>query len=569
MYEYGVNVMQGPVAFGTDFNGISQHNAPRFGAEGCAGQTNGVAYPFTLSGLGTFGRQETGGRQFDFNTDGLAHIGLLPDMVQDLKNIGLSDQKLEPLFQSAEAYIRMWEAAGATNVPPRSLNDQTAPTTTATLSAPANGNGWHNANVVVTLDAVDDAGGSGVAEILYVTTGAQFGVGTAQGTSVSIGINTEGTTTVVFAARDADGNQEAAQTLTIKLDKTAPTITGQRLTPANAAGWNSGDVQVGFTCSDAGSGIAFCSNVMTLSIEGANQAVTGTATDRAGNSASFTVGGINIDRTPPVVTTSRTPPANAAGWNNTDVTVTFDASDALSGLTAGSPAQRVTVLSTEGANQSASLTVSDLAGNSTTSTAGGINIDKTPPVVTVTGVAAGAVYSLGAVPTAGCNTTDALSGVATSATPTVTGGTANNVGEFTAACRGAADRAGNTAETSVVFYVHYIYRGFFSPIANPPVVNNVKAGRSVPVKFSLGGNHGLDIFAPGSPTSGRTACSFVAPSTEVLETVTPGSSSLSYDVLTDKYHYNWKTDKSWTGTCRRLIVTLDDGTTHEANFCFK
>ena len=46
---------------------------------------------------------------FDYNEDGLAHIGMLPDMIQDLKKVGLSDDALQPLFQSAEAYILMWE----------------------------------------------------------------------------------------------------------------------------------------------------------------------------------------------------------------------------------------------------------------------------------------------------------------------------------------------------------------------------------------------------------------------------------------------------------------------------
>jgi hypothetical protein len=51
----------------------------------------------------------TGDREFDFNTDGLAHVGLLPDFIKDLTNVGLTEEDLEPLFNSAEVYIRMWE----------------------------------------------------------------------------------------------------------------------------------------------------------------------------------------------------------------------------------------------------------------------------------------------------------------------------------------------------------------------------------------------------------------------------------------------------------------------------
>ena len=46
-------------------------------------------------------------RTYDFNVDGLAHYGLLPDMLQDLKN--LEDPDLKVLFRSAEGYLQMWE----------------------------------------------------------------------------------------------------------------------------------------------------------------------------------------------------------------------------------------------------------------------------------------------------------------------------------------------------------------------------------------------------------------------------------------------------------------------------
>jgi hypothetical protein len=48
-------------------------------------------------------------RDFDINLDGLAHYGLLPDFLQDLRNIGLSPQDLAPLFRSANDYVEMWQ----------------------------------------------------------------------------------------------------------------------------------------------------------------------------------------------------------------------------------------------------------------------------------------------------------------------------------------------------------------------------------------------------------------------------------------------------------------------------
>jgi len=42
---------------------------------------------------------------------GLIHIGLLPEFIEDARRDGMPDDALEPLFRSAEAYIRMWEKA--------------------------------------------------------------------------------------------------------------------------------------------------------------------------------------------------------------------------------------------------------------------------------------------------------------------------------------------------------------------------------------------------------------------------------------------------------------------------
>lgn len=54
-------------------------------------------------------RCRTGSREWDFNLEGLAHYGLIPDFLQDCKNVGLTPQQLKVLFSSAEDYIQMWE----------------------------------------------------------------------------------------------------------------------------------------------------------------------------------------------------------------------------------------------------------------------------------------------------------------------------------------------------------------------------------------------------------------------------------------------------------------------------
>jgi Tol biopolymer transport system component len=114
----------------------------------------------------------------------------------------------------------------------------------------------------------------------------------------------------------------------------------------------------------------------------------------------------------------------------------------------------------------------------------------------------------------------------------------------------------------------YNFAGFFAPVNNQPTLNKTHAGKAIPVKFSLGGDQGLDIFAAGYPQSVRIDCNSLVDIDVVEETVTAGSSSLTYHPETDRYYYVWKTDPTWAGTCRRLVIGLDDGSFHRADFKF-
>lgn len=195
-------------------------------------------------------------------------------------------------------------------------------------------------------------------------------------TSAAITLGTNATQTIPVVATDAARNSSTFP-LIINIDRTPPTITGAINPPPNAAKWNNKSVTVSFTCFDSGSGVASCTGPVPVTTEGANQQVTGTAVDNAGNIAQTTVT-VNIDETPPVVTASAAPPPNGNGWNNTNVTVTFTCTDNLSGV-AICPQAPPPVMS-EGQNQNISGQATDVAGNVAT---GGItlNIDKTPPTI--------------------------------------------------------------------------------------------------------------------------------------------------------------------------------------------
>jgi uncharacterized protein len=115
----------------------------------------------------------------------------------------------------------------------------------------------------------------------------------------------------------------------------------------------------------------------------------------------------------------------------------------------------------------------------------------------------------------------------------------------------------------------YDFTGFFQPVDNQPTVNSVKAGQAIPVKFSLAGDQGLDIFATGYPKSIQTNCDTTGETDPIETTVSAGGSGLSYDATAGVYTYTWKTDKLWANTCRQLRVTLHDGSQHVADFKFK
>jgi hypothetical protein len=120
-----------------------------------------------------------------------------------------------------------------------------------------------------------------------------------------------------------------------------------------------------------------------------------------------------------------------------------------------------------------------------------------------------------------------------------------------------------------LFEVKYPFAGFYAPVDNGSTVNAVKAGAAVPVRFSLGGDNGLNIFWSGYPRVQVMLCATGGLVDVIEETVNAGGSSLSYDPTAGRYTYVWKTDKSWAGTCRQLQVKLADGETYTAQFTFR
>ncbi|HWI51041.1 MAG TPA: hypothetical protein VNT01_02725, partial [Symbiobacteriaceae bacterium] len=311
--------------------------------------------------------------------------------------------------------------------------DKAAPMTT--ISAPTT---WQNQDVPVTLSATDNL--SGVTATYYTVDGG------AQQSGTSFTLSAEGAHAITYWSVDAAGNAEAAHTASVQIDKTAPTITGSADRAANGAGWYNADVTVTFTCADALSGVASCSPSQSLG-EGANQSATGNAADNAGNTASATVSGINVDKTAPTITGAPDRAANGAGWYNADVTVSFTCADALSGVAGCTEPKTLG----EGANQSATGNAADNAGNTASTTVRGINVDKTAPEVTYSGNAG--TYTVDQQVAINCTARDSLSGLASNTCADVKGPAyAFALGDNTYSAT-AIDKAGNETTNTVSFTV--------------------------------------------------------------------------------------------------------------------
>jgi|SRR6478609_455917 len=224
----------------------------------------------------------------------------------------------------------------ATGQPQVVTVDNIPPISAVNLSPIPNINGWNNSEVTANFSTSDNPSGSGVRQLNISATGAQPIASTIiAANSAFATIFTEGITNFSFFATDLAGNVELAHTVPIRIDKTPPSINGSSSPIANLNGWNNTDVAVSFACADVLSGLAQGSPPAptVLTSEGVNQQVSGSCQDLAGNTASATVGSINIDKTPPAL--SGLPAAGCTLWppDKKFVTLaTISAADVLSGM---------------------------------------------------------------------------------------------------------------------------------------------------------------------------------------------------------------------------------------------
>jgi hypothetical protein len=504
-------------------------------------------------------------------------------------------------------YTVATDVAGNVEVPPvgydtstKTIVDTTAPVTHD--DAPI---GWQNSAVTVHLTATD-VGGAGVDKTFYKVDGA---VGFTEGSTVSV--TGDGTHTVLYYSTDKAGNQESNNSATVKIDTAKPS------SQASAPAATNGGFTVTYTDSDAvpGSGVAKVELLVKgpsdataqvvatdsgVAIDGAfsytpNEGqglydVYTRATDVAGNveAAPITpdvVVTVNYDTTKPA-TTNNAPTA----WQNSSTTVALSATD--SGPTASgvdktfykvdsavtySTGTSVVIAAPADHSNDGVHTIAyystDKAGNQESNQSATVKIDTTKPTSitwAATAPADGATYFPLTVPSGNtCTATDNTGGSGIASCVVTGGGTVVGTRTITAT---ATDNAGN-AQTSVRTYTvrpAFTLSGFFQPVDMSGIVNTVKNGSTVPLKFTV-----FDQGVAQTSTSvvqtfiQRTvSCTTFGDATDPIELTTTGGTVLRYDTTAAQFIQNWQTPKK-QGTCYQAVVTMIDGQTISANFMLK
>jgi beta-glucosidase-like glycosyl hydrolase len=283
------------------------------------------------------------------------------------------------------------------------------------------------------------------------------------------------------------------------------------------------------------------------------------------------------DVTPPV-TSVVFDPAPVNGWITTDPTVTLLATDDGVGVartdyrldggawtTYSGPFQV-----TGDMTHLLDFYSTDQVGNVESMQSVTFNVDTTPPTIDLVAPVEAVTqvvdqpgnYPLNSVQNASYSCADNFSGVA-SCVGTVPNGSpfdTSTVGFHTFTVE-AEDVAGHTTTVTHQYNVVWNEYGGFTPPLSEGAMNEARAGSTVPIKFSLGADFGLDIFAEGYPYSVEVDCMTQA---EI------GPHELITDwKIAGGYHADWKTDGAWGGTCRLLSIKLLDNTVHTATFSFK
>jgi lysophospholipase L1-like esterase len=346
------------------------------------------------------------------------------------------------------------------------FRDRTAPVVTTGTSTPANANGWHRANVNVSLSATDVAGIRGLEYRVHQPNGAVGAWTQHLGASRSVPVTAEGVSHIEVRGLDRNGNLSASGIQTVRIDRTLPQV--HLVSPLNGIQLEQHEeLAADFSCTDAGgSEIVSCvgtvadgGNVDTRTV--GTKAFSVTATDAAGNQTTVSRTYEVIDVTDPTIDL-RTPANGASFDRRAEVRADYDCADedGGSGLASctGTVADGDLIATGTIGDQDFTVEAADNAGNTATRTHAYTVLDVTAPTIDLATPADGAVYDHHQVVNAAftCTDDEGGSGIAEGYCE----GTADNGAAIGTSTLGthtftvtATDRAGNETTTTHTYTV--------------------------------------------------------------------------------------------------------------------
>ena len=225
------------------------------------------------------------------------------------------------------------------------------------------------------------------------------------------------------------------------------------------------------------------------------------------------------------------------------------------------------VTGTDNAGKAVWVRFFDAAGNSADAS-DTIGLDRVAP--TVTCIAASFLLNEPNA-TVSASVTDELSGPA--ASPISGAADTTSVGGKTVSLTGY-DNAGNSTPATCSYTVAYNFVGFDRPVDNDNILNILKAGQAVPLKFRLTDANNQPVLSgvSASVSVASLSCS-AGTSADLLEEVASGSSGLQ-NLGDGYYQFNWKTPTSYANSCKTMRLNLGEGSSsdpiyHTALFQFK
>jgi len=381
-----------------------------------------------------------------------------------------------------------------------------------------------------------------------------------------------GETTVSCSSTDVAGNTGYNSFLVTVVDTTPPVIDAHDDVTAEATGPSGANVVYttpGATdLVDGAVAVGCIPSSPVLVAVGDSQLVTCTATDVAGNAAESTFTLYVVDTTPPVIDPHADVTAEATGPTGAEVGYTNPgATDIVDGSVATDCTPTSGVLVAVDGSQLVTCTATDVAGNSSQSTFTLNVVDTTAPTLDLPGnINAQATSASGAVVSYTATGSDLVDGtVPADCTPA--SGSTFAPGMTTVSCTASDSRSNTSDAGTFTVTVSFAFNGFFAPVDNNGVLNTIKGGQSVPLKWAIPNGSG-GFISSLSVVSGLKQASFTCTAgapTDDVEATSTGGTSLRYDTTANQYIYNWQSPKG-AGSCYKVTVYLTDGTSKSALF---